>query len=297
DRARNGIETRVVEGLESLGGFEGVADRLNQYNHYLHNPGYLPEDLARYDDATAQSIRAFADEQLKPTARVVVYGVPGKPDLGPEVPTPPNQEKGKSTGGESINADAPWREHPPAAGPARPLNLPVPQTFKLSNGLTVVYTHRPGLPVVSAELVLKCGNESNPVEKPGLAAFTANMLQQGTAKRNATQIADEAALLGASLTTGSNTDSSNASTASLAKNFSGALDLLADIVLHPTFPQEEVERRRSSRLAALLNEDSDPNTVAFRVVARLIFGANHPYGYESIGTEASLKAMSRQDIY
>jgi len=296
DRARNGIETRVVQGLESLGGFGGVADRLNEYNHYLHNPGYLPEDLARYDNATTQSIRTFADAQLKPTARVVVYGIPGKPDLGPEVPTPPNQEKGKSTGGESINTDAAWREHAPAAGPARPLNLPVPEIFKLSNGMTVVYTHRPGLPVVSAELVLKAGNEANPIDKAGLAAFTANMLQQGTAKRNATQIADEAALLGASLATGSNTDSSSATTSSLTKNFSSALDLLSDIVLHPAFPPEEVERRRSSRLAALQNEDSDPNAVAFRVVSRLIFGANHPYGYEAIGTEVSLKAISRDDI-
>ena len=296
NRARNGIETRKVEGLESLGGFGGVADQLNYFNHYLHNPGYFPDDIARYDDATVQSVKNFAEQQLKPTARAVVYGVPGKPDLGPEVPTPPNQEKGRSTGGESINADAAWRENPPPAGPARPLNLPVPQTFKLSNGLTVIYTHRPGVPVVSAELVLKTGNEANPGEKPGLAAFTANMLQQGTTKRDATQIADEAALLGASLTTGSNSDSSNASTASLTKNFSGALDLLADIVLHPAFPQEEVERRRSSRLASLLNEDSNPNTVAFRLVDRLIFGANHPYGYESIGTEASLKTISRDDM-
>jgi zinc protease len=296
NRARNGIETRIVEGLEFLGGFGGVADRLNQYNHYLHNPGYLSQDLARYDNATTQSVKTFADQQLKPTSRVVVYGVPGKPDFGAEVPTPPNQEKGKSTGGESINADAAWREKTPAAGPARPLNLPVPQKFTLSNGLTVLYTHRPGLPVISAELALKCGNDSNPVDKAGLAAFTANMLQQGTAKRNATQIADEAALLGASLTTGSNTDSSNVSASSLTNNFSGALDLLADIVLHPTFPQEEVERRRASRLAALLNEDSDPNRIAFRLVTRLIFGTTDPYGYESIGTEASLKSISRDEM-
>lgn len=296
NRARNGIETRKVQGLESLGGFGGVADQLNYFNHYLHNPGYFPDDIARYDNATVQSVKNFAEQQLKPTARAVVYGVPGKPDLGPEVPTPPNQEKGKSTGGESINADAAWRENPPPAGPARPLNLPVPETFKLSNGLTVIYTHRPGLPVVSAELVLKCGSETNPIDKPGLAAFTANMLQQGTAKRNATEISEEAALLGASLTTGSSEDLSSANTASLTKNFSGALDLLADIVLRPTFPQEEVERRRSSRLAALLNEDSNPNVVGFRIVSRLMFGPNHPYGYEAIGTEASLKSITRDDI-
>ena len=117
ERARNGAETGMIPGLERLGGFGGVADRLNEYNHYLANPGYFPQDVQRYQSATTDSIRLFAQEQLKPTARVVVYGIPGKPDLGPDVPTPPNQPKGKSTGGESVNADAPWRENPPR--PAR----------------------------------------------------------------------------------------------------------------------------------------------------------------------------------
>src|SRR4029077_6173700 len=82
ERARNGIETRMIQGLERLGGFGGVADRLNEYNHYLGNPGYIADDLHRYQAATTESIRAFAQAQLKPTARVVVYGIPGKPDLG-----------------------------------------------------------------------------------------------------------------------------------------------------------------------------------------------------------------------
>src|SRR5579863_7480171 len=150
ERARNGIEAEMIRGLERLGGFGGVADRLNEYNHYLGNPGYFPEDVRRYQSATRDSIRAFAESQLKASARVVVYGVPGKPDLGPDVPTPQNQQKGQSTGGESVNADASWREASPKPGPTPPLNLPVPDVFKLSNGLTVYYRYRPGLPVVSA---------------------------------------------------------------------------------------------------------------------------------------------------
>jgi zinc protease len=98
ERARNGTETGMIEGLERLGGFGGVADRLNEYNHYLGNPGYFPQDVHRYQAATTDSIRTFAEAQLKPTARVVVYGIPGKPDLGPDVPTPKNQQKGQSTG-------------------------------------------------------------------------------------------------------------------------------------------------------------------------------------------------------
>ena len=99
ERARNGIETGMIQGLERLGGFGGVADRLNEYNHYLGNPGYIAQDVDRYQNATTESIRAFAETQLKPTARVVVYGIPGKPDLGPDVPTPKTLQKGKPPAG------------------------------------------------------------------------------------------------------------------------------------------------------------------------------------------------------
>lgn len=296
ERARNGIETGMIEGLERLGGFGGVADRLNEYNHYLGDPGYFPKDVERYESATPQSIRAFAEAQLKPTARVVVYGIPGKPDLGPDVPTPENQKKGKSTGGESVNPDAAWRENPPSPGAARPLNLPVPEIFKLPNGLTVYYHFRPGLPVAAAHLVLNTGSAANPIEKPGLASFTAGMLQEGTETRNATQIADEAALLGTELASGASMDASSVGAGSLTKNFPGVLDLIADVALHPAFPAEEVERRRASRLAAFADERSDPDTIVSRTDAAALFGPHHPFGYDNVGTEPSIKAMAREDL-
>jgi zinc protease len=296
ERARNGTETGMIQGLERLGGFGGVADRLNEYNHYLGNPGYFPQDVHRYQAATTDSIRAFAETQLKPSARVVVYGIPGKPDLGPDVPTPKNLQKGQSTGGESVNPDAAWRENPPKPGTAHALNLPVPDIFKLSDGLTVYYHYRAGLPVVAAHLVFNTGSGANPVEKPGLASFTANMLQQGTETRNAMQIADEAALLGTALSSGANMDSSSVGASSLTKNFPGVLDLISDIVLHPTFPPDEVERRRASRLAAFTDERSDPDTIVARTGVSALFGQHHPFGYDNSGTEPSIKAMTREDM-
>jgi zinc protease len=296
DRARNGIETEMIQGLENLGGFGGVADRLNQYNHYLGNPDYFRQDVHRYEAETTDSIRTFAQEKLKPTTRVVVYGIPGKPDLGPDVPTPKNLQKGQSTGGESVNADAAWRDNSPPAGPAHELNLPLPEIFKLSNGLTVYYHYRAGLPVVAANLVFNTGSGANPVDKPGLASFTSNMLQQGTQARSATQIADEAALLGTTLSSSASMDASSVGSSSLTKNFPGVLDLISDVALHPTFPPDEVERRRASRLAAFTDERSDPETVVARVGVASLFGPNNPFGYDSSGTEASIKAMTRDDI-
>jgi len=296
ERARNGTETGMIQGLERLGGFGGVADRLNEYNHYLGNPGYFPQDVHRYESATTDSIRAFAEAQLKPSARVVVYGIPGKPDLGPDVPTPKNQQKGQSTGGESVNANAAWRENPPKPGPTHALSLPVPDIFKLSDGLTVYYHYRAGLPVVAAHLVFNTGSGANPIDKPGLASFTANMLQQGTETRNAIQIADEAALLGTALSSSASMDSSSVGASSLTKNFPGVLDLMADIVLHPTFPPDEVERRRASRLAAFTDERSDPETIVARTGVSALFGPHNPFGYDNSGTEPSIKTMTREDM-
>jgi zinc protease len=176
------------------------------------------------------------------------------------------------------------------------LSLPVPDVFKLSNGLTVYYHYRPGLPVVAAHLVFNTGSGANPVEKPGLASFTANMLQQGTESRNAVQIADEAALLGTALSSGASMDSSSVGASSLTKNFPGVLDLISDIVLHPTFPPDEVERRRASRIAAFTDERSDPETIVARTGVSALFGPHNPFGYDNSGTEPSIKAMTREDM-
>jgi zinc protease len=294
NRARNGIETRAISGLEV---FNGVADLLNGYNHYLGTPDFLAGDIARYENATRETVRAFAEGQLKPNQRVVVYAVPGKQDLGPEVATPKAEAKGSTqAGGEPVNADETWRERPSAPGPASPLHLPVPQEFKLSNGLTVLYSERPGLPLVAASLVLRRGNGANPIDRPGLASFTARMLQQGTATRSALQIADRAADLGTTVATRTSTDSSRIGSASLTRNFPSILELLADVALHPSFPQAEIDRVRSERQAALVQEKDEPFAIATRVYSAALYGPKYTYGYPDIGTEESLKAITRADL-
>ena len=102
-RALNLIETRTISGLEVL---NGVANLLNSYNHYLSTPDFLAGDIARYENASAEAVQAFAQGQLTPNGRVVVYAVPGKPDLGPEVATPKAEAKGTSAAsGEAVNED------------------------------------------------------------------------------------------------------------------------------------------------------------------------------------------------
>jgi zinc protease len=296
ERARNTIETNIIGGLERLGGFGGIADRLNTYNHYLKNPDYLQQDVQRYRNVTAATLQTFARDQLAPSGRVVMHVLPGQPPASTQVPTPPASQAAAGQGSESINADEPWRNEMPKAGPARPLQIATPVSAILPNGLTLILNERRGLPIVAANLVLKTGSDANPLDKPGLANFAAAMLDEGTATRNALQIADEVAQLGASLGISSSMDATTLSSRSLSKNFASTLDLLADVTLRPSFPTEEVERQRASRLAQLVQQRDNPNQVAAQVMAAALYGPKHPYGYSEIGTEAAMKSLTRADM-
>ena len=293
ERARNTIETQIISRLEGLGGFGGVADRLNQYNHFLGTPDYLQKDIERYRAVTPATVQAFARDQLQPNARVVVHAVKGQQNLGAPVPTPAAQQTKAGEGAESINVDEPWRKEMPHAGAARTLQVPTPESVQLSNGLTLILSTRKGLPVVAANLVVRTGSDANPANAPGLANFTAAMLREGTATRNSLQIADQVAQIGATLTTNSTMDASTIATRALTKNFGTALDLVADIALHPSFPAEEIERQRINRLGQLVQQRENANALAAKLVATVLYGNAHPYGYTELGTEASVKGMTR----
>jgi zinc protease len=296
ERARNVLETQMFNGLQLVGGFGGVADQLNLYNHYVGTPDYLAQDVARRRRVTPESVRQFAQRYLAPNARVVVHGVPGKQILAPEVPKPTEQTKTGASDTTSINADEPWRAKQPGAAAAKAVSVPVPQSFELPNGLTVIALPQTGgVPVVSANLVLRSGGDANPLDKPGLASFTAALLDQGTATRNALQLAEEVAQIGASLTTGTSRDATTIASSSLSRNFPAALALVADVALRPSFPAEEVERVRATRLSALIEQRANPNQVVTNVTGKVLYGT-HQYGFSEIGTTESNKQLTRDDL-
>ena len=296
DRARNVLETQIFNGLQLVGGFGGVADQLNLYNHYTGNPNYLTEDIMRRRRVTPESVRQFAQRYLAPNARVVVHGIPGTQKLPPEPPKPTAQAETSAAPTVAINADEPWRAKQPGAGAAKAVSVPVPQSFELPNGLTVIALPQTGgVPVVSANLVLRSGSDANPLDKPGLASFTADLLDQGTATRTATQLAEEVAQIGASLTTGTSRDATTISTSSLSRNFPAALALVADVALRPSFPAEEVERVRATRLAELAEQRGNPAQVVTVVAGKVLYGG-HQYGFPENGTVESNKQLTRADL-
>ena len=298
DRARNVIVTRRIQGLERLGGFGGVADTLNMYNHYLGDPGYLPKDLARYNRATTRDLMRVANEELKPSASVVVYGVPGKKVIqdAPRTKAEEEQQSKETSTVPQTMAEESWRGKPPQAGPLSTKSLPVAQSFTLPNGLTVILAEQHKLPVVAARLVVLTGSDANPVNRPGLASFTADMLPEGTNRRSAPQIADNAAQLGTSVKTNSRPDYSAIGINTLKWNVGPALDLLSDVTLNPKFDPTEIERIRKQRQTEVLQLNDEPFQLAIGVMLRAVYGADSPYGYRELGTAESNKIITRDEM-
>jgi zinc protease len=292
ERARNIIESAVIRGLETLGGFGGVADRLNQYNHFLGDPGYLSRDLGRYQKATVESLQKLAQNQLKREAGVVIWGVPGSRIVN-DVPKSPHVP-GTSAAEAPIIPDQDWRSAPPSPRPASALNLPVPKKLKLANGLSIYLVEQHNLPVVAANVILLSGSDRNPPDQPGLASFTAEMLDEGTSRRSPLEIATDADQIGASLSTGSSTDLSYIAARSLKKNVDAAFELVSDVLLHPAFSSEEIDRIRHDRLIQILQQKDSPGVLATKVLFEAIYGFSHPYGFTDVGTEDSNHGVTRE---
>ena len=290
ERARNQIERSLYEGLQTVG---GRADQLNLYNQYLGDPGYLPKDIERYTRVTPADVQRAVKAYLRTDARVVTLAVRGEKKLDPDPPAGPAPV---ATGTESINADEPWRNTPPKPGSVRPPVLPQPQSFKLANGLTVLHFQRPQMPIVTAELVVNGGLASTNPALPGVPDFAADMLDEGTRTRSAKQIAEQFEQLGTSYGAQTRRDTTVLSVDGLSRNFADTMTLLADVAQRPTFPADEVERTRKSRLSDVASAREEPDVLAGVAFARAVYGPANPLGASSLGTEKSVAKISEADL-
>ena len=191
---------------------------------------------------------------------------------------------------------AQWpRESPPRPLPAPSVTFPPYEIRTLANGLQVVYVSQNEQPVVSVRLIVGAGAAQDPKDKLGVAMLTATLLDQGAGNRTAEQIADTIDFTGGVLGTGAGSDLSFVNAVVMKDSYLLALELMADVVLRPTFAQVEIDRQRQQAVSALKVSAEDPDAVANQVIERLIYGF-HPYGLPGGGTAASLAALTRADF-
>ncbi|MFP6636496.1 MAG: pitrilysin family protein, partial [Dehalococcoidia bacterium] len=187
-----------------------------------------------------------------------------------------------------------WKMPEPAPEPA--FTPPTPVRHQLANGMGIAVVERRGAPIVSFALVLRAGAVSDPEDLPGLASFTAQMLMEGTEGRTSLEIANAAEFIGARISSDARREYTLLSSETLTKHFPTALELVADLVKRPTFPEHELERVRREHLTDLRRSKDDPTSVAERLVAGLVFSKDSGYGHYIFGTEDSASALTRVDL-
>ena len=172
---------------------------------------------------------------------------------------------------------------------------PLAQREVLPNGIVLLVSERRALPIVAVSAYVRAGGVLDPSGADGLASLTASLLTRGTARRSGAEIDRAIESVGGSLSSGGGRDGAAVSLGVLARDLPLGLDLLAEILTEPTFPEDEVKRRIGNVQAGLQNAESDPAAVAGRALAPLLY-PGHPYARPASGTVASVGGLDRDQI-
>jgi len=169
-----------------------------------------------------------------------------------------------------------FRSKPPAPLQPRPISIPTPKETVLSNGLTLVVVEDNRLPLVSYRLAFRVGGAFDPPALPGLTDLLAGLLPEGTTSKTSKEIADEVARMGASLSADANSDYTIVAASALSHFNDPVLDLIAEVTLEPSFPENEVELAKQNTKESLRQQRAQPSFLATEMVSRVMFG-DHPY--------------------
>jgi zinc protease len=275
--AKTRILAQYVRIVERIGGFGGKSDLLARCQTYVGDASCYKRYLGWVRDASAADVRSAAADWLSDGDYVLEVQ-----------PFAPGLKAGKDV----------ERAKVPALGKAESLKLPPMQSATLANGMKVFVAERHDAPVVDFSLMVDAGYAADSQDMPGLASLAQRMLEEGTATRGSLEIGERLEALGASFTTASNLDASFANLSTLKATMVPALEVYADLVLHPAFPQKELQRLQKERIAAIGREKVEPQSMAFRVVPALLYGKGHPYSlpFTGTGTEAAVGRMTRADL-
>ncbi len=275
-RVKNRIEAAHYRQLARVGGFGGRADQLNHYNVLGGDPALINSSLDRYLSVQRDDILRVAESVLG-DGQVRMRVLP----------------EGSYQPAAAVEIDRSVMP-PPAEEPT--FTPPTPVRRRLDNGLELLVVEQPETPIVAFGLMLRTGAADDPEDLPGLASFTAQMLIEGTTSRTSQEIASESEFIGARISTEARREYTMLATETLSKHWTKALDLVADLIKHPTFPEHELERVRREHLTDLRRSKDDPTAVAEQLTAGLVFAKDTGFGHPIHGTEDAVAALTRDDV-
>ena len=274
-RSKNRIEATHFRQLARIGGFGGRADQLNHFNVIESDPGLINTSLDR--------CLAVQREDILRVAETYVSGNRVRLRVLPETPL--------SAAATTVDRNI---MPPPSKEPA--FTPPLPVRDRLPNGMGVTVVEQHGMPIVAFGVLLGSGAAADPSNLSGLAGMVGDMLPEGAAGKSSQQIANDFEFIGARLSADSRREYSLVSTETLTKHWGDALEMMAEVILSPDFPQHELDRVRRERLTDLRRSKDEPNAIAERLLAGLVYPAGSGYAHSIAGTEESVQAITRNDL-
>ncbi len=277
DRTKAGDLASFVRGAERIGGFGGKSDVLAMNETYRGSADFYKTNLQYYRDATTDDVKKAARRWL--TDDLYILEVHPFPTY-------------------ATNATVVDRANLPTPDAPPQVKFPALQRATLANGLKIILAERHATPLLSFNLLIDAGYAADQFSSPGNAKLAMSMLDEGTKHRTSLQISDELGSLGASLGTGSDLDSSSVSLSTLTATLDPALDIYADVILNPIFPEADFARVQKQTIAAIRQEKNTPLSMALRVFPNLLYGNNHAYGnpLTGSGTESAIQKMTTADM-
>ncbi len=251
--------------LHSLSSVQGLASAQGLSWHLTRNPDTMDEWHAALRRVTVDDLCRVAREHLCPDRLV------------------------------EVSIDPPGTHENTAKAEQEPRALEAPEEIELPGGLRLITRIDRRLPIACATLALGAGCPSEPLEKAGLNSLLAECLLKGTATRSAADVADALESLGGSISSNVGNNTLTLRTRCLAEDTPAMLELLADVLLHPSFPDDAVEAEKDAMLADIRDAEEDPASLAFRRLRRLCFGTAS-YGHHPDGEVESVQSLTRADL-
>ena len=277
ERVKTNYISNFVRGIERIGGFGGKSDILATGEVFADTPDFYKTRLNWIKSSTIEDIKESGNKWLsdgKFMLEVLPY---------PEFKT------------SSSTVD---RSKLPETGTPPEAKFPDYQETTLSNGLKILLARRTSVPLVEFNLIVNAGFSADQNGVPGLASLTSDMMDEGANNMDALQISDDLLKLGAKLSSTSSVDNSSVSLSTLKSNIDKSLELFADVILYPSFPEKELARLKKERIAAIEQEKASPIMAGIRVLPILLYGKNSAYGttWRGNGDQESTDKIKREDL-
>ncbi len=293
--------------INRLASVSGKVSQLAAFQTYTGNPNQIKKDLERYTTITKEDVMRVYNKYIKDKYAIIQSVLPkGMESMAVQADNFKPQTEGANpfmvTNYEGLSYNKPKdtmdRRQKPIPGQAPLVNVPEYWQAKTDNDIKIIGTRSDEIPTVTFQFSIEGGQqlEATIFDKAGLAALTAEMMNESTQNYTAEQISEELRKLGSRIDFGSGSTSTQISVQTLKKNLIPTLKVLEEMLFNPKFSQDDFDRLKKQQIESAKAAEKQPVPIANRVYNRLIYGDNSIRSYPTIGLESTINNITLDDV-